>query len=199
MDFKVKIFIPILLIYSLIGLCQSSIIKTPCEIQILKYNIKTKAINEPYLIEKGPVFFFTYDTVFTVNYPKRVDVVSEIDEKGKDILALDTSDHFTYNKLVDSISLNELDALLKSEIKIMCTDQPLKVENVRVKVYRSNGEFYKCNISSTKLNSERFIKKFIKKSPNNAYLIIEAIWFYLNKDKRIAIDYGICWKVSKNR
>ena len=152
-----------------------------------------------YLIEKGPVFFFTYDTVITVNYPQRVDVVSEIDEKGKDILALDTSNHFTYNKLIDSISIDELEALLKSEIKIMCTEVPLKVENVKVRVYRANGEFYKCNISSTKLNSDRFIKKFIKKSPTAAYLIIEAIWFYLNKEKRIAIDYGICWKIIKKR
>ncbi len=138
-------------------------------------------------------YLFQYDT-FRINYPQRIQKV-----RVRSILSdtsyirYDTTNHIEINKLVDTISIEQLDKLLYSEIQIYNGTKKLKVRRIGIRLVWQDGKQFYTNYEKKRIaDYPKMVERTRSLSPNG-YIIIDSVWFYNLENEQDEMSGAIGW------
>lgn len=134
---------------------------------------------------------------YTINFPQRIDTVKGIDLfTGDQSLQIDTTDHIEINRLIDTLTIGELNKLLDTEIEVFYGRKKLKVRRISVLFIWPNGRTYGTNYEETKIGSYPTIKEAVKTISPNGYIVLNRVWFDDERKKQNGISGKIGWKIK---
>lgn len=129
---------------------------------------------------------------FIVKYPIRTDTI--IDHNKKKIGL--TSDKYTINYFVDSISVNYLDTLLKQSMSITHKDNKCNIYGFNIQIVSSDGRIFFSSHQSSKLTFDKKLVSFLKHGKQDFYFVISLIKFQTDKNEKLEINDKYGWKVK---
>ena len=140
-------------------------------------------------------YLYQFDT-FQISYPQKIDTIRARDIiSSKSYLRFDTSDHFNINKLVDTISVTDLEKLLTTEIEIYNGNKKLKVRRIALRLIWSNGKQFYTNYERIHIGDYPKILEMAKSLSPNGYIILDSVWFYNLEKEQDQMIGSIGWMV----
>ncbi len=131
-------------------------------------------------------------------YPKRIDTSYGIDlfDPYKADTIIDTSDHISLNRMIDTISVRQLKELLSEEIEVYEGDIKLKLNGFGILIISKDGRSFSFNYDQKRMaGNDPLILKTMKRLSFPFYLIMRDITFYDNKIFRQTLG-RIGWKIE---
>jgi hypothetical protein len=168
--------------------------------------VKNQIPKDTFEIKIGKYSFQTFDWEYcnvkdrykqTVKFPQRTDSVCLVDLEGNRIDTIETRDYFVFTKLMDSIPPSLLRLVMFSKIEILHKKKKLKIDRIGVEIMRPDGGNYYNNYEANIISHDSGLMDFFKASPIGSYVILDAVWFYLENGERTQESERLVWKTTK--
>ena len=145
-------------------------------------------------------YLFKEDTV-RIDFPQRIDSYVDIDpETGIEIYGIDSSDHFLMNKVIDTLSKESIEQLIKTEIKVYQQHDQLEVKGLSVDILYLDGKTSGTNNTKSKVEDLYWVPKVLRRDFDKInFFVLDGVWFQDEKGMRRIIDGSIGWKLKNEK
>ena len=136
-----------------------------------------------------------------ITIPRRIDTirvrVRNISNPPHIQIRIDTVDQIKVNKIVDTISKNELTDIINSEIKIYDRKVKLKFDEAQFETIQPSGKTsFTIDLQTPKLIEGKHIFESLSSLKEGGHFILRTVWFYDSKQNRHEIECNIAWKIE---
>jgi hypothetical protein len=134
-----------------------------------------------------------------IKIPRRIDTIAHYSTSypsGRKI-EIDTVDQIEVRKIVDTISISQLNDIIDSEIQIYRGTSKLIFDEAHFETVQASGRTsYTIDLQKTRIREGKHAFKSISSLKEGGYLILHKIWFYDKKKNRQEIECDIAWLIK---
>ncbi len=166
----------------------------------LEMAAKDKKDRKPVYLNGDSLRLWTYlfknDTV-AIRFPQRIDTTEVYDILTSEThIRYDTTDRMVVNRIVDTISAEQLKKLLTTEIEIYNGARKLELRRISVKLLWGNGDTYYMNYEQKRIGDYKgMTERALRLSPGG-YLILDVFWYYNLEHDQSSMEGSIAWKIK---
>ncbi len=141
-------------------------------------------------------YLFKEDTV-AIKFPPKIDTVRVRDINTNTVrIRYDTTDRVLVNKIVDTITVDQLKKLLTTEIEVFNGSKKMKLRRISVILLWSNGKRFYTNYERKRISEyPKMTQRALSLSPGG-YLILDMFWYYNLKNEQDGMEGAIAWKIK---
>jgi hypothetical protein len=123
-------------------------------------------------------------SVTRIKIPKSVTTAVNVNADGSEIVTHDTIEYFLLDKILDSLPLSAVPALLSSPVWLNWNGYEVEVCGISIIVLRPGELPYATYFGSSDISKNKELLKYLGESPSDTYIVFNNICFVPDMTKR---------------
>jgi len=135
----------------------------------------------------------------TIKIPSRIDRILRYNpsDPSSRKIEIDTVDHIDVRKIVDTITLFQLNDIINSEIQIYRGTSKLTFDEAHLETIQASGSTsYTIDLQKTRIREGKHAFESVSALKEGGLLILHTVWFYDSKNHRQEIECSIAWAIK---